>query len=135
MLAAIRTTIRSRRAWALTGSAMISRRRRRRMRGPPGAPRMVSRTSYHAAVKRPVGNAVQPLDGFQVIEAYRGRIASGACGPQVGVGGIDQHGELDLGCRDGADVGALVGERLESPGRHARMTAHADADSGDLHDI
>jgi hypothetical protein len=29
------------------------------------------------------------------------------------VGGVDQDGELDLGGRDGADVDALLGERLE----------------------
>ena len=40
MLAAIRTTILSRRSCALTGSAMTSRSRRSSTRGPPGAPRM-----------------------------------------------------------------------------------------------
>src|SRR5262249_28505873 len=40
MLAAISTTILSRRSCALTGSAMTSRRRRNSTRGPPRAPRM-----------------------------------------------------------------------------------------------
>src|SRR5215472_5863560 len=41
MLAAIKTTILSRRSCALTGSAITSRRRRSRTRGPPSAPRIV----------------------------------------------------------------------------------------------
>ena len=37
ILEAMRTTMRSRRAWAVTGSAMTSRSRRSNRRGPPGA--------------------------------------------------------------------------------------------------
>ena len=37
MLEAMRTTMRSRRAWAVTGSAITSRSRRSSRRGPPGA--------------------------------------------------------------------------------------------------
>src|SRR5215467_2100014 len=40
MLAAISTTILSRRSCALTGSAITSRSRRNKTRGPPSAPRM-----------------------------------------------------------------------------------------------
>jgi hypothetical protein len=41
MLAAISVTVLSSRACALIGSAMISRRRRSRERGPAGGPRMI----------------------------------------------------------------------------------------------
>src|SRR3954467_1220654 len=53
MLAAIRITTRSRRAWALIGSAMISRRRRKRTRGPPGAVGMSVQSHLAAGSARP----------------------------------------------------------------------------------
>ena len=46
MLEAIRTTMRSRRACAVTGSAMTSRSRRSKSRGPPGARINGSPSSY-----------------------------------------------------------------------------------------
>src|SRR6185437_14364803 len=51
---------------------------------------------------------------------------------QFGIGGIDQHRELDLGGRDGADIDAAFRQRLKRHGGDAGVAAHADADDRDL---
>src|SRR5258707_10764884 len=54
---------------------------------------------------------------------------------QFGIGGVDQHRELDLGGGDGADVDIALGQRLESLRRHPGMAAHAAADHRNLGDV
>ena len=54
---------------------------------------------------------------------------------ELGVGVVDQHRKLDFRRRDGADVDALLGQRLEGAGGDAGMGAHADADRRNLHHI
>ena len=54
---------------------------------------------------------------------------------KLGVGGVDQHRELDLRRGDGADVDAAAGQRLEGVGGDAGVAAHADADHRDLGDV
>src|SRR5579871_1269970 len=54
---------------------------------------------------------------------------------KLGMGGVDQNGDFDLGGRNRADIDALVGERLEGARRHPGMRPHADADDRDLADV
>src|SRR6185437_7169351 len=71
MLAAIRTTILSRRSCALTGSAITSRSRRNSTRGPPSAPRIIEALWP----QRPYGQIV--YDGDRTIMDRRAAYASG----------------------------------------------------------
>ena len=48
---------------------------------------------------------------------------------------VDQYRYLDFRRRDGADVDALAGQRLETVGGDAGVAAHADADDRDLGDV
>ena len=54
---------------------------------------------------------------------------------QLGIGGIDQDGKLDLRGGDRTDVDAALGQRLEGLGSDAGMAAHADPDHRDLGDV
>src|SRR5581483_5619850 len=54
---------------------------------------------------------------------------------EVGLGGLDQHGEFDLRGGDGEDVDLVFGQRLEGPGGDAGVAAHADADDRHLGDV
>src|SRR5258706_13832697 len=47
---------------------------------------------------------------------------------ELGVLGVDQEREFDLGGGDGADVDLAIGQRLERPRRDAGVAAHADYD-------
>src|SRR4051812_39243396 len=120
MLAAISTTTLSRRSCALTGSAITSRSRRNSTRGPPSAPRIIqvliqpgicprlrlqpdhvriATATAHARGKpnglfagaewRPGLSLIQPV---QRVQRAHGEVA---------LGGLDQHGEFDLGGGDG----------------------------------
>src|SRR6478609_8664743 len=155
MLLAMRTTILSSRACALTGSAMTSRRRRNSRRGPPRAPRM----SPSSDAPDPTALASEswgtrrshPVPPFKPASHHNAKSGPAGFGRRVGpkrssfvqpvegmerthrkfrIDGVDQHRELDLGRCDRANVDALFGERLEGAGRYAGMAAHADADGG-----
>src|SRR5215475_14646745 len=54
---------------------------------------------------------------------------------QVGLIGLDQNREFDLGCGDGEDIDFLLRKSLEGLRRDTRMTAHADADNRDLGNV
>src|SRR6266436_9556354 len=54
---------------------------------------------------------------------------------KLGIGGVDQHRELDLGGGDGADVDFARGERRKGRGGDAGMAAHAAADHRDLGNV
>src|ERR1700749_914052 len=110
MLVASKETSLSRRVCALTCSAMISRRRRSRMRGPPAT---ISPASCRVQFVRRMQRANREFD--------------------VLLG--DQNADLYLRCRDHLDVDALVEQGLEHGLRDAGMGAHANADDRYLGDI
>src|SRR5262249_27583832 len=65
----------------------------------------------------------------QLIEAVQGAPR------QFRVVGVDQQRKLDLGGGNGADVDALLRQRLERLGGDAGVAAHADADHRDLGNV
>src|SRR5882757_3909534 len=213
MLAAISTTILSRRSCAETCSAMVSRSRLNKTRGPPDALRMCCDPppqsqpagSPVAGVKRTENNNFSHSAPPQALDPGRigiaktvtqfaaahlsGRIANRGslcqakrlpeaitsvsgrcCGSEVhdrpkrgglainpcakrqkivlgfvepvermqrahrefGIGGVDQHRELDFGGGNGADVDIALEQRLERLGCYAGMAAHAAADHRNL---
>src|SRR5215471_4191958 len=54
---------------------------------------------------------------------------------KFGIGRVDQQRELDFRRGDGTDVDPAFGQRPESLRGDARVTAHADADHGNLRDV
>src|SRR4029077_12839288 len=66
---------------------------------------------------------------IQIIQAVQGAHR------QLGGVGVDQERELDLRGGDGADVDAVLGQRLEGLGGDAGVAAHADPDHRHLGDV
>src|SRR4029078_8091546 len=134
MLEAIRTTTLSRRAWALSRSAITSRKRRSSNLGapieigmgfqspPPGlAANLSLRKAWVAAYS--VLTAVQAEQGMQ--SPHR----------KLGIGSIDQYADFDLRGRNRLDIDAFFGKGAEHLGGNAGVAAHADADGRDLGDV
>src|SRR5580693_2981698 len=97
MLEAITVTSLSRRIWALVCSAMISRRRRRRTRGPPPVginQSRLNRNDYVSGRIQLIGGMKRP---DRQLDIFLG----------------DQHADLDLGGRDHLDIDPLVRQGAE----------------------
>src|SRR5215471_15085327 len=77
MLAAISTTILSNRSWALTCSAMVSRSRLSRTRGPPDALRMLSDPLHHGQSGAWPATGVQAQKDYNFIHPAPSLLASG----------------------------------------------------------
>src|SRR6201999_2369474 len=112
MLEAMTVTSLSSRICALVCSAMISRRRRNKRRGPP--PADISSI--------PLNRENYGSGSVQLIGRMKG--ADGQFDIFLG----DQDADFDLGCRDHLDVDALVGKRTEHGRGNAGMRTHTDAD-------
>src|SRR3954447_5104163 len=105
MLAAMSFTMRSSRCCAASGSAMTSRSLRSRTRGPKAG---------ETISVCPQSRRIEAIDAVQRPHC------------ELGIGGIDQDRDLDLGGGDRLDVDPLLGQRLEHLGGNAGMAAHAD---------
>src|SRR6185436_1360237 len=113
MLAAISRTIRSSRGCGSSASAINSRSRFRRTRGPAAMSRIRQFSNglcrQHSNATRHQPNQhylllIQTVDGMQ------------SANREFRVWPVDQDRDLDLGGGDGADVDGAVGERLEGGG-------------------
>src|SRR6185312_8447242 len=125
MLAAMRSTILSRRSCEPSGSAITSRNCLSSTRGPLIAVVMaMSGRSKSPASPRPRGDAcsgsLQAASGVLLVETV---IRMQRPDRKFGILVVDQHRGLDLGSGDQLDVDALVGERPEHRCRNARMVA------------
>src|SRR5690606_909527 len=144
MLSAIRSTILSRRSWLASGSAIVSRNWRKRMRGPPIAVAMLFRpadTRPYGDLTTPEETEAAPGQGGARLRQHDGRLSLGLVQPVIGMQSpncklriflIDQHRGLDFRGGDQLDVDSLFRKRPEHRGGDPRMATHAHAHDGNL---
>src|SRR5690606_10679787 len=90
-------------------SAMISRRRLSRTRGPPAVSRIQPRSRCRRLPQKATAT-FQPGVCLLIIETIDGMQSANR---KFGIGSVDQDRNLDLRRGDGADVDALFRKRLE----------------------
>src|SRR3990170_7745030 len=125
MFEAINTTTLSRRACALSRTAIASRKRRSNCLGAP------TETGITNSPRRPAERRTTHCKKLQF--SRQSRLAAvkteqGMQGPhrKLGVGRIDQYADFDLGCRDRFDIDAFFGKRAEHLRGNPGVAPHAD---------
>src|SRR3974390_3822628 len=127
MFEAISTTTLSRRAWALSRSAITSRKRRSSNLGAP------TESGIGSSPRRPglaANLSLRRAEVAALLSLAAVQSEQGMQGPhrKLGVGRINQYADFDLGGRNRLDIDAFFGKRAEHLGGDAGVASHADAD-------